>query len=89
MLGVGLRKAEVGSVTCEVLDLEGLLRIIGKGDKERLVPPIPETVSAIRAWLEVRQEHIRRVVGELPVHGQGPVPVGIPVRCRGHPTGMP
>ena len=46
MLGVGLRKAKVGSMTCEVLDLEGLLRIIGKGDKERLVPPIPETVSA-------------------------------------------
>ena len=70
MPGVGLRKAEVASVTCEVLDLDkGLLWIIGKGDRERLVPLIPETVSAIRAWLEVREEHTQRVVGELPVHG--------------------
>lgn len=55
MLGGGLRKAETTSLTCEALDLDGgHLRIIGKGDKERLVPLPPAVVSAVREWLEVR-----------------------------------
>lgn len=56
MLGGGLRKAETASLTWpEAVDLDaGYLRIIGKGDKERLVPLPPESLTAIRAWLAVR-----------------------------------
>ena len=75
MLGVGLRKAEAASATCEALDLDkGLLRIIGKGGKKRLVPLIPETVSAIRAWLEVRGNTLGGLLVSCRYTGKDPSP---------------
>ena len=56
MLGGGLRKAETVSLTWpEAVYLDaGHLRIVGKGDQERLVPLPPEVLTAVRAWLAVR-----------------------------------
>ena len=66
MLGGGLRKAETASLTWpEAVDLDaGSLRIVGKGDKERLVPLPPESLTALRAWLAVRGD----TPGALLVH---------------------
>ena len=56
MLGAGLRRAEAASLTWpEAVDLDAeCLRLIGKGNQERRVPPPPEVLIAIRAWLVVR-----------------------------------
>ena len=57
MYGCGLRVSEVVDlrISCLYLD-EGFVRIIGKGDKERLVPIGEMATDAVRAYLEVRPE---------------------------------
>lgn len=51
----GLRVSEIARVHSKDLDLDGILRVTGKGNKERLVPILnPTLVSAIRdaqGWL--------------------------------------
>ena len=55
MLGGGLRRAEAASLPCNAIDLdEGWVQVVGKGNKERLVPLSPSVVAAVRDWLEVR-----------------------------------
>ncbi len=47
----GLRVSELADARWERMDLEqGLLRVIGKGDKERLVPIGRHAISALQAW---------------------------------------
>ena len=49
----GLRVSELCSLQMPDLNLEmGLVRVTGKGNKERLVPMGKEAVNEIRAWLE-------------------------------------
>lgn len=49
----GLRVSELCSLQMPDLNLEmGLVRVTGKGNKERLVPMGKEAVTEIRAWLE-------------------------------------
>jgi len=51
----GLRLAEVASLDLTDIDLsEGLVRVIGKGSKTRIVPVGSKARSAIKAWLKVR-----------------------------------
>lgn len=52
-IGTGLRREEVGRLTLEGFGQEDL-SIIGKGNKQREVPILPEVREAADAWLEKR-----------------------------------
>ncbi|AWX15132.1 tyrosine recombinase XerC [Mergibacter septicus] len=55
MYSAGLRLSELQSLNLEDLDLRNReLRVLGKGNKERLLPFGKYALAAIRAWLEVR-----------------------------------
>lgn len=57
LYGCGLRVSEACSlkISCIFRD-EGFIRIIGKGDKERIVPAGEMTLDALDAYFEVREE---------------------------------
>lgn len=51
----GLRLAEVSQLdTDHLMRDDGLLQVIGKGNKERILPVGKQALSAVRAWLQVR-----------------------------------
>lgn len=53
--GAGLRRAEVVALTLAALDVSsGALRLVGKGDKERIAYLPAWALVAVRAWLDVR-----------------------------------
>jgi len=55
LYGSGLRLAELVGLDCDQLDLEqGLVRVLGKGSKERVVPVGRYSRQAIDAWLRCR-----------------------------------
>lgn len=57
LYGCGLRVSEAcGLLVSHVYAQEGFVRIVGKGDKERLVPIGTPALEALAAWLEVRPE---------------------------------
>lgn len=54
MLYLGLRRAEVCALTCDAVQREreyDTLRVIGKGEKPRLLPLRPDLLAALRAYL--------------------------------------
>jgi site-specific recombinase XerD len=57
LYGCGLRRAELAALQLDAYDeTTGDLRVIGKGDKERLVPVTGGAVAAIAVWQAVRGE---------------------------------
>jgi integrase/recombinase XerC len=53
----GLRLSELAAIDLENLDLNGrMVRVMGKGGKERLVPFNQSTATALRAWMKDRAE---------------------------------
>jgi site-specific recombinase XerD len=59
LYGTGIRASEAVSVMLIDLDLgERLLRVMGKGRKERVVPVAGGAVSALEAWLARRSEFL-------------------------------
>jgi len=55
LYATGVRVSELVSLTLGQVDLEaGLLRVIGKGDKERLIPFGEEAGSWLKRWLPLR-----------------------------------
>ena len=57
LYGCGLRVSEAcGLLISHVYPREGFVRVVGKGDKERLVPIGAPALEALDAWLEVRPE---------------------------------
>lgn len=51
----GLRLSELSNITLEAIDKnDSTIRIIGKGNKTRVVPIGTKALSAIRAWLSLR-----------------------------------
>ncbi|RMG58451.1 MAG: tyrosine recombinase XerC [Gammaproteobacteria bacterium] len=56
----GLRRAELSALDLQAPDLaQGLLRVHGKGSKEREVPIGAKAIEALRRWLEVRDRLAR------------------------------
>ena len=57
LYGCGLRVSEACSLLISHVDFDRkFVRIVGKGDKERLVPVGDPALEALEAWLEVRPE---------------------------------
>lgn len=56
--GAGLRLGELASLDIGAIDLAaGLVRVLGKGKKERQVPLGRAARSALKNWLKLRREH--------------------------------
>jgi len=54
LYGTGVRISELVSLSLRDLDLhDGFLRVVGKGDKERVVPVLGAAADALAAWLSV------------------------------------
>lgn len=55
LFGCGLRRGEVVALNIEDLDLNrGTVRVIAKGDKERIVPLPDQFIQPLRQWVFVR-----------------------------------
>jgi integrase/recombinase XerC len=58
LYGSGLRVSELVGLDRENLDLEiGLIRVLGKGSKERVVPVTNYAIQAIEGYLGMRKDH--------------------------------
>lgn len=58
LYGSGLRVSELVSLNRENLDLEsGLIRVLGKGSKDRVVPVTNHAIQAIKVYLGMRTDH--------------------------------
>jgi integrase/recombinase XerD len=56
----GLRVSELVALKCSMLYFsDGFIRVIGKGDKERLVPIAPEAIAAINSYMTTARNQIR------------------------------
>lgn len=54
LYGTGMRISELVSMSLRDLDLhDGFVRVVGKGDKERVVPVLGAAADALGAWLTV------------------------------------
>ncbi len=61
LYGAGLRVGELCGLDRGSVDFtRGLLRVLGKGDKERVVPLHSRGLAALRAWLEDGREEAAR-----------------------------
>ena len=83
LYGCGLRIAEAVGLTWDAVDLpERWLRVLGKGDKERMVPMGRYAVGALERWkLEIGAS--REIAGDLPVFpGKGTSPMTVRTVAR-------
>ena len=65
MYSSGLRLAEVVSLNLDNIDLnEGLVRVTGKGSKQRVVPVGAPARRALQAWLQERELLLARLHGD-------------------------
>lgn len=56
----GLRLAELTSLQLRSLDLQDrVVRVTGKGNKDRIVPVGKNAIAALRNWLKVRNQFVR------------------------------
>ena len=72
--GAGLRVSEwIGLATRDVLLEDGLVRVLGKGNKERLVPIGRSAIGAVAVYLRELRPHLERGAGQgyLFLNGQG------------------
>ena len=73
LYGAGLRVSEAVSLDKAGIDLDGrLVRVVGKGDKERVVPVGRQAVEALRRYLARGRPHLdRKHRRELFLNAQG------------------
>ncbi|MDP4158703.1 MAG: tyrosine recombinase XerC [Bacillota bacterium] len=58
LYGSGLRVSELVGLNRENIDLEnGLIRVLGKGNKERVIPVTNHAIKAIERYLEMRSDN--------------------------------
>ena len=68
----GIRRAELIGITLKDIDLKNnLLKVLGKRNKERFVPLLPEIVDFINKYLEFRAEIVAPGTPNLFVTGRG------------------
>jgi integrase/recombinase XerC len=67
----GLRLSELAGLDLDDVNLSGrVVRVLGKGRKERIVPFNPTAAAAIRAWLNDREQFLRNP-GRPAAHRRG------------------
>jgi len=65
LYGSGLRVSELCSLDIDSIDTRrGVVRVMGKGNKERVVPVGKPAMQAVRAWVPLRSE-VLEVIDEL------------------------
>ena len=63
----GLRLSELVGLDLDDVNLSGrVVRVLGKGRKERIVPFNQSTAAALRAWLADREQFLRTPEGQTP-----------------------
>lgn len=66
----GLRLSELAGLDLDDVNLSGrMVRVLGKGGKQRLVPFNGATAKAIRAWLQDREQLVRRGTADVRTPG--------------------
>jgi integrase/recombinase XerC len=66
----GLRLSELVGLDLDDVNLSGrVVRVLGKGRKERIVPFNQSTAAALRAWLADREQFLRTSEGQTPAAG--------------------
>jgi integrase/recombinase XerC len=66
----GLRLGELAGVDLDDVNLSGrMVRVLGKGGKQRLVPFNGATAKAIRGWLQDRERFVRNAGADARVEG--------------------
>jgi integrase/recombinase XerC len=61
LYGAGLRVSELCGLDLESVDFSsGLIRVLGKGRKERLVPLHRKALAAIRLWIDDARDDVRK-----------------------------
>ena len=66
----GLRLSELAGLDLDDVNLSGrMVRVLGKGGKQRLVPFNGASAKAIRAWLQDRERFVRDGVADVRVPG--------------------
>lgn len=54
----GMRRSELAALKIEDIDMSArVVRVVGKGDKERIVPMLDELVDDVKSYLIARDEH--------------------------------
>ena len=77
----GLRLSELVGLDLDDVNLSGrVVRVLGKGRKERIVPFNPTAAAALRAWLADREQFLRTPRGQTPARGQAGSDPGRPRR---------
>lgn len=76
LYAAGLRVSEALGLDLEDLSLEGgFVRVVGKGDKERLVPVGEIALDALRAWIDGQRAALLSIGHVVPARG-GPLFLG-------------
>jgi site-specific recombinase XerD len=92
-IDTGARRAEVLGLSISDVDLEqGLLRVIGKGGRTRLVPVGAQTIRAVDRYLRARSKHPAADLASLWVGKKGRLTesgLAELVRDRGAQAGIP
>jgi integrase/recombinase XerC len=61
LYGAGLRVSELCGLDLDSVNFtQGLLRVLGKGQKERIVPLHERGLTAIRLWLDEARDEVKR-----------------------------
>ena len=93
LIDTGMRRGEVAAVRYADLDLDqGLLRVMGKGGRERVVPLGRKLVQALDRYLRVRLRHEHEGAAALFLGRAGPITAsGVYqiVRNRARAAGIP
>jgi integrase/recombinase XerC len=70
----GLRLSELTGLDVDDLNLSGrVVRVLGKGGKERIVPFNDPTARALREWVSDREQFLPRVAQDSRQRGQTPI----------------
>lgn len=65
LYGSGLRVSELCSLDIDSIDARrGVVRVMGKGSKERQVPVSKPSIDAVRDWVKVRREFLHELGGD-------------------------
>jgi len=73
-LDTGMRRSEIVDLLCADVDLEsGLVVVVGKGDRKRVVPLCDRTIHALDRYLRAREAHPQHRQERMWIGQKGPL----------------